>query len=107
MQQHQQMPHQQNLLFNNNMRHSTPSPHAQGYPVAMEYTGQLPVLIGANLMPGTPVYTHAAPNTHPIHLYQGMKPGRRIDGAESSLRSQLLDDFRSNKARKWELRVSF
>ena len=107
-QQHQQLSHQQNLILAS-MRHSTPSPHPPVYPAAVEYTGQLPVILsGGVLPPGTPVYSHAAPNPHAVHLYQqGVRPSRRVEASDSgiALRSALLDEFRANKARKWELMV--
>jgi hypothetical protein len=43
-----------------------------------------------------------------MQLYQqGMRNGRPADSNEPSapLRSPLLEDFRANKTRKWELRV--
>jgi pumilio RNA-binding family len=58
------------------------------------------------MLPGSAMYSH---NPQAMHAYQqGMRPGRRNDGTEPSmaLRSPLLDEFRANKARKWELRVS-
>ncbi|KDQ60804.1 hypothetical protein JAAARDRAFT_124317 [Jaapia argillacea MUCL 33604] len=41
-----------------------------------------------------------------MHLYpQGNRPSRRGDGESAvALRSPLLDEFRANKTRKWELR---
>ncbi|KAF8522285.1 ARM repeat-containing protein [Hysterangium stoloniferum] len=98
---HQQLSHQQNLLVAN-MRHSTPSPHAQAYTTGVEYTGQLPVMMG---LQGASMYPHAAAN-HTMHLYPGLRPNRRDDngGSTVALRSPLLDEFRANRARKWELR---
>lgn len=108
-QQHQQLSHQQSLIMAS-LRHSTPSPHPQAYPTGVEYTGQLPVMLGGGVLPpGTPVYPHTTPNLHSMHLYsQGIRPGRRSDNNDSAvaLRSALLDEFRANKARKWELRVN-
>jgi pumilio RNA-binding family len=52
------------------------------------------------------MYGHGGPQT--MHGYsQVIRPGRR-DGSETSiaLRSPLLDEFRANKTRKWDLRVS-
>lgn len=66
----------------------------------MDYGSQLPLMI-----PGGAMYGHGV---NPMHVYQqGMRPGRRSDVGEPSaaLRSPLLDEFRANKARKWELRV--
>lgn len=68
------------------MRHSTPSPHP--YPTP---TNQLPV-----------VYGHTPPS---MHIYSGIRPTRRFDQDSAASRSPLLDEFRTNKARKWELRV--
>ncbi|EIM90053.1 ARM repeat-containing protein [Stereum hirsutum FP-91666 SS1] len=36
--------------------------------------------------------------------HQGVNPGRRKEHGGVALRSPLLDEFRANKARKWELR---
>jgi pumilio RNA-binding family len=50
------------------------------------------------------MYGHTA---HGIPFYhQNLRPGRRQDANDvgSALRSPLLDEFRANKARKWELR---
>lgn len=103
--QHQQLSHQQNLILAS-IRHSTPSPHSQPYPTSIEYTGQLPVLLGTNVLPPTPIYSHGVSNTHAIHLYPNLRSSRRLDAGDSTpLRSALLDEFRANKTRKWELRV--
>lgn len=84
---------------------STPSPHPQAYAAAMEYGSQLPVML-----PGGTMYGHAAMNPPAMHMYpHGGRIGRRGDGGldnHAALRSPLLDEFRANKARKWELRVS-
>jgi hypothetical protein len=61
-------------------------------------------------MPPTPMYT---PSIHvPLHLgYQSpLRSGRRIDfgrlgGGGSEFRSALLEEFRANKSKKWDLRV--
>ncbi|TFK76423.1 ARM repeat-containing protein [Pluteus cervinus] len=43
-----------------------------------------------------------------MHMFaQGVRGGRRDGGEQSTLRSALLDEFRANKARKWELRDIF
>lgn len=103
--QHHQLSHQQNLILAS-IRHSTPSPHSQPYPTSIEYTGQLPVLLGTNVLPATPVYSHGVNNPHAMHIYPNLRPGRRLDiGGSTPLRSALLDEFRANKTRKWELRV--
>lgn len=69
----------------------------------MEYGTQLPFML-----PGGALYGHAGLNAHGIPFYhQAVRPGRRYDNdATSALRSPLLDEFRANKSRKWELRVS-
>jgi hypothetical protein len=83
-----QMGHQ-NMVYGASMR-STPSPHPQGYPV--EYGS--PMMMVPGLFP------------QGAHVYQrGPHPGRR-DAESAPLRSALLEDFRTNKTRKWELRVS-
>lgn len=69
----------------------------QGY--TADYGAQLPFMI-----PNGAMYGHT---THGIPFYhQNLRPGRRQDAndAGSALRSPLLDEFRANKARKWELR---
>jgi len=75
----------------------------QGYTAAIEYGTQLPFMV-----PGGPLYGHAGLNAHGIPFYhQSVRPGRRHDNdATLALRSPLLDEFRANKSRKWELRVS-
>ena len=65
-------------------------------------------MMGTGVLPsGAPVYPHNAANPHSMHAYShGPRAGRR-DANDSSvaLRSPLLDEFRANKSRKWELRV--
>ncbi|KAF5380963.1 hypothetical protein D9615_003970 [Tricholomella constricta] len=77
---------------------STPSPHRQGY---IDYT-QFPFIIPGPLG----LYNH-----HPAHMYlPNMRGGRRghsTDDGAVALRSPILDEFRGNKARKWELRDIF
>ncbi|KAL4067648.1 armadillo-type protein [Scleroderma citrinum] len=56
------------------------------------------------------MYTHANMNAHGMPFYhQNVRPGRRHDNSEATLalRSPLLDEFRANKTRKWELRDIF
>ena len=68
-----------------------PSPH-QTF-TRLEYGTRLPLAVP---------YGHG-----PLHVYpQGMRGRRRDVDPSAALRSPLLDDFRSNKSRKWELRVS-
>lgn len=95
MQQQQLNP--QNLMYPT-MRSS--SSHTQTYNVALDYGSQIPMMLAAG------VYGHSGPQA--MHGYsQAMRPGH-LDGSEAgiALRSPLLDEFRANKARKWELRVS-
>lgn len=68
----------------------------------MEYGTQLPFMLGGAL------YGHSGLNPHGIPFYhQSLRPGRRHDNDPTlALRSPLLDEFRANKSRKWELRVS-
>lgn len=93
---HQQLA-SQTLMYN--AIRSTPSPHRQGY---VDYT-QFPFII-----PGTlGVYNH-----HPAHIYQSnmRTNGRRgypNEDVTAALRSPILDEFRGNKTRKWELRDIF
>lgn len=70
---------------------------------AVEYGTQLPFML-----PGGALYGHAGLNAHGIPFYhQSVRPVRRHDNdAALALRSPLLDEFRANKSRKWELRVS-
>ncbi len=61
--------------------------------MSLEYGTQLPMMLP---------YGHG-----PLHMYpQGIRGGRRDGDLSSTLRSALLDEFRANKSRKWELRVS-
>lgn len=76
---------------------SSPSPH-QAYAAAVDYGAQMPMMMAGGMygpqgMPGYP---------------QHMRSGRRDNGdAVAALRSPLLDEFRANKTRKWELKVSY
>ncbi|GLB34937.1 putative pumilio-family RNA binding repeat [Lyophyllum shimeji] len=85
----------QTLMFNP-MR-STPSPHR---PPFVDYT-QFPFIL-------TPLGMYGQ---QPAHMYpQAMRGGRRghlHDDAAAALRSPLLEEFRGNKTRKWELRDIF
>ncbi|EMD38407.1 hypothetical protein CERSUDRAFT_82658 [Gelatoporia subvermispora B] len=70
----------------------------------MDYASQLPMMVPAGGMYGPA-------SMSPLHLYQhGARGTRRGDhGADHhvTLRSALLDEFRANKSRKWELRDIF
>ena len=61
------------------------------------------------MIPSGALYGHAGLNAHGMPIYhQNARPGRRYDNdATLALRSPLLDEFRANKSRKWELRVSY
>jgi pumilio RNA-binding family len=77
----------------------------QAYPTTMDYSAQLPFML-----PNGAMYGHAGLNAHGMPFYhQNVRPGRRHDNSEvtSALRSPLLDEFRANKSRKWELRDIF
>ncbi|THH16351.1 hypothetical protein EW146_g4279 [Bondarzewia mesenterica] len=93
LQQHQQMT-SQGLIYPS--LRSSPSPH-QAYAGTLDYGSQLPLML-----PGGAMYAGLSP-----HMYQqGMHSGRRREG-DTALRSPLLDEFRANKSRKWELRDIF
>lgn len=60
----------------------------------LDYSGQLPLVLP---------YGHG-----PFPVYpQGMRGRRREVDPSAALRSPLLDDFRANKSRRWELRDIF
>ncbi|TFK54861.1 ARM repeat-containing protein [Heliocybe sulcata] len=77
---------------------SPPSPHTQGY--GMDYSQQVPIMI-----PGAPIYGGGISPQSMQMFSQGGRSGRR-DGNDVgvALRSALLEEFRANKSRKWELR---
>lgn len=91
----QQQLNHQNIMYP--AIRSTPSPHRQAYPTALDYGSQMPMMLAGGL------YGPTGPQMHGYS--QPMRPGRR-DGGDSgmALRSPLLDEFRANKARKWDLR---
>lgn len=78
---------------------STPSPHSQAYPPAMDYGSQMPMMLAGGMYgPGPQMHGYSQP----------IRSGRRdANDAGMALRSPLLDEFRANKARKWELRVCY
>jgi pumilio RNA-binding family len=88
----------QNLMYAT-MR-SSPSPHPQAYNAALDYGSQIPMMLAGGM------YGHGGPQAM-LGYSQAMRPGRR-DSSETgiALRSPLLDEFRANKTRKWDLRVS-
>lgn len=72
----------------------------------MDFNGQIPLMMQPPVF-----YGHSPQATAQIyhhHQQLGSRPGRRGDMVEGPvpLRSPLLEEFRANKARKWELRVS-
>ncbi|KAH9951939.1 ARM repeat-containing protein [Amylocystis lapponica] len=98
----QQLP-TQGLMYAN--LRSTPSPHQQAYAAAMDYGSQLSLMV-----PGGTIYGHAGMNPPTMHMYQQGGRGRRGDDRgdnHGAIRSPVLDDFRANKTRKWELRDIF
>lgn len=86
---------------------SPPSPH--------QYTGS-PHLYAAHVEygtphpgvhPGTPGAIYGSLGPHAMHFYnQGAQFSRRRDGEAIALRSPILEEFRTNRSRKWELCVS-
>ncbi|KAF8636458.1 hypothetical protein AX17_003274 [Amanita inopinata Kibby_2008] len=87
----QQQINASNLIYG--AMRSSPSPHPQAFP-GLEYGAQLPMILP---------YGHG-----PLHVYsQGGRGGRRDADPSAALRSPLLDEFRANKSRKWELRDIF
>ncbi|TFY82620.1 hypothetical protein EWM64_g1389 [Hericium alpestre] len=90
LQQHQQMT-SQGLMYPS--LRSSPSPH-QGYAGALDYASQMPLQVYGGL------------GLQTMHMYPGPQGGRRREG-EVALRSPLLDEFRANKTRKWDLRDIF
>lgn len=97
----QQMSHQ-NMLLAASMR-PPPSPLPAMFGAPLDYSQQMPVVMGSVVASGAPMYGHGA--SQPIHMFQHARGPRREDGP-AALRSPLLDEFRANKTRKWELRVS-
>lgn len=77
--------------------------HQQAYAPTMDYGTQLPFMLHNGA-----VYGHAGLNGMSFY-HQNIRPGRRHDNSEATLalRSPLLDEFRVNKTRKWELRDIF
>lgn len=80
-------------------------PHfiCQAYTGTIDYGAQVPFVLHNGAM-----FTHANMSAHGMPFYhQNVRPGRRHDNSEATLalRSPLLDEFRANKTRKWELRV--
>ncbi|THH33930.1 hypothetical protein EUX98_g248 [Antrodiella citrinella] len=85
----------QNMMFGN-MR-STPSPHPQAFQ-ALDYATQMQMM-----MPGA-LYGQASMNAGMNMFHRGRRSAYDVNAAN---RSPLLDEFRSNKTRGWELRDIF
>ncbi len=66
----------------------------------MEY-GPLPLMVHSGMFGNAPA------NNQALVLYQQMmQTGRKaMGGPSATLRSPVLEDFRANKTRRWELRV--
>lgn len=62
------------------------------------------------MVPGTQAYGHATINSSPMQRYPpALRQGqgrRESSDPGAGTRSPLLEEFRANKTRKWELRVS-
>ncbi|TDL27491.1 ARM repeat-containing protein [Rickenella mellea] len=100
MHQQQQQLNQQHTMLYASLRHSTPSP--QGYHTRMDFASQIPMML-----PGATLFGPSATNHQAMALYQqGSRPTRGPESGDTavSLRSSLLNEFRTNKARKWELK---
>ena len=86
------------------VRHSTPSPLGQPYGTPADYAGQMPMMV-----PGAAMFGAPGTGNQALTLYQQtLNSGRKLNPGESpnvTLRSPLLDEFRANKSRKWELKV--
>jgi hypothetical protein len=86
---------------------SPPSPHQYTgsqhlYPAHVEYGTPHP-----GVHPGTPGAIYGSLGPHAVHFYnQGAQISRRRDGDAIALRSPILEEFRTNRSRKWELCVS-
>lgn len=61
------------------------------------------------MMPGAAVFGTPGAGNQALTLFQqALNHGRKLDTAVApnvTLRSPLLDEFRTNKSRKWELKV--
>ncbi|KAF8654193.1 hypothetical protein AX16_003722 [Volvariella volvacea WC 439] len=85
----------QNMLYG--PVRSTPSPLPQAFVPTFDYATQMSMML-----PGGGLY---APSPHMFP--HNVRNGRRGEGDGHPLRSALLDEFRANKSRKWELRDIF
>ncbi|TCD71885.1 hypothetical protein EIP91_000017 [Steccherinum ochraceum] len=93
-------PNQQNMnMIFGNMR-STPSPHPQAFQ-AMDYAAQMQMML-----PGA-LYGHAAGMNANANINMFHRGRRAVYDANAANRSPLLDEFRSNKTRGWDLRDIF
>ena len=76
---------------------SSPSPHP-AFP-AVDYATQMSQM--QMMLPGG-LYGHAGMGMNPNMFHRGR---RSVYDANAATRSPLLDEFRSNKTRGWELKV--
>jgi hypothetical protein len=78
----------------------TSSPHL--YAAHVEYGTPHP-----GVHPGTPGAIYGSLGPHAMHFYnQGAQFSRRRDGDAIALRSPTLEEFRTNRSRKWDICVS-
>ncbi|KAH7103882.1 ARM repeat-containing protein [Auriculariales sp. MPI-PUGE-AT-0066] len=96
-------PHQQAMIM---QPPASPLPHM--FPGAMDYSQQMQMV-----MQPAPYPTQPPHGVHPQHAHNvnaqayPQHRGLRRDEGPPAMRSQLLDEFRTNKTRKWELRDIF
>ena len=57
------------------------------------------------IFPGVSVYGHGVNPQVMLVYQQGIYSGRNDNQPTGVIRSQLLEDFRENRDRQWELRV--
>ena len=80
---------------------STPSPHPQAYPADLR-SG---VMVAAGTVYGPPGMPHHPQMPQFQHGGRGGRRGNVTADHRVAIRSPLLDEFRANKSRKWELKV--
>jgi hypothetical protein len=85
---------------------SPPSPHQ--YPGSPHlYTAHVDFGNPHGVHPGTPGAVYGSLGPHTLHFYNhGAQFARRRDGDAIALRSPILEEFRTNRSRKWEVSVS-
>lgn len=95
------LPHPSQGLVYANIQ-SAPQPHPQAYPAPVDFHAQHPMMVP----PGT-VYGPMGMSPHHLRFQQppGVRGHRRSDvDHRVAIRSPLLDEFRMNRSKKWELR---